>query len=350
MSKLTALVPLCVLCALLAATGARGSSTSVSISQVYAGGGNSGAAYANDYVELVNHSSSPVSVAGWTVQYASAASTSWAVTSLTGTIRAGGYYLVKLASSGTAGAALPAADATGTSNLAASGGKIALVRDTNALTCGATAGSCAGPAFVEDFVGYGGATDYEGSAPASALGNANALLRASGGCADTDQSAADFSATDPSPRNSSSAAASCGGGTSSGGDTAAAASVALDVQPVLSLALEKTSISFGSVFAGDTPPAVSEHVTVVSNSASGYALSVHRSVFTPADLPLAIAASGTAPLVPIPTATDLLLASTTAPSAPSGDVVPAAIGFSSALPAVAPGHYTATVTFTVIGR
>ncbi len=350
MSKLTALVPLCVLCALLAASAARGSSTALSISQVYAGGGNSGAAYANDYVELVNHSSSPVSVAGWSVQYASAASTSWAVTSLSGTIRAGGYYLVKLASSGTAGAALPVADATGTSNLAASGGKIALVRDTNALSCGATAGSCAGPAFVEDFVGYGGATDYEGSSPAPALGNANALLRANGGCADTNDSANDFSAADPSPRNSSSAAASCAGGTSTGGSTSQGASIALDVQPVLSLALEKTSISFGSVFAGDTPPPVSEHVTVVSNSPTGYALSVHRSAFTPADLPLAIAASPTASLLPIPIASDLLLASTSAASPPSGDVVPASVGFASGLPAVAPGHYTATVTFTVIGR
>jgi type 1 fimbria pilin len=31
-------------------------------------------------------------------------------------------------------------------------------------------------------------------------------------------------------------------------------------------------------------------------------------------------------------------------------VWPTSIGFASAVPAVAPGHYTATLTFTVIGR
>jgi hypothetical protein len=350
MSKLTALVPLCAICALLVSSAASGATSSLAISQVYAGGGNSGAAYANDYVELVNRSSSPVSVSGWTVQYASAASTSWSVTTLSGTIRAGGYYLVKLASSGTAGSALPTADATGTSNLAASGGKVALVRDTNALGCGATAGSCAGPAFVEDYVGWGGATDYEGAGAAPALGNANALLRAAAGCTDSDDSAGDFSAGDPTPRTSASTAAACGGTSTTGGSTTASAAVTLDVQPVLSLALERTSISFGNTFAGETPAPVSERVTVVSNSPSGYAVSVHRSAFTPADLPLAIAASPTASLVPIPTASELVLASTSAASSASGDVVPASVGFASALPSVAPGHYTATVTFTVIGK
>ena len=62
---------------------------------------------------------------------------------------------------------------------------------------------------------------------------------------------------------------------------------------MLSLTLERPTISFGTVVAGDTPAPVSEHVTVVSNDATGYALSVHRTAFAPADLPLAI--SGTAP-------------------------------------------------------
>ena len=71
------------------------------------------------------------------------------------------------------------------------------------------------------------------------------------------------------------------------------AGVDVDIQPVLSLTLERPTISFGAVVAGDTPAAVSERVTVVSNNATGYALSVHRTAFTPADLPLAI--SGSAP-------------------------------------------------------
>ncbi len=45
----------------------------VVISQVYGGGGNSGATFKNDFIELFNRGSAPVDVAGWSVQYASSA-------------------------------------------------------------------------------------------------------------------------------------------------------------------------------------------------------------------------------------------------------------------------------------
>ena len=77
----------------------------VVISQVYGGGGNSGAPLKNDYIELFNIGSTDVSLAGWSVQYASAAGTTWAVTNITGTLHAGQYYLVQEA----AGANLSAA-------------------------------------------------------------------------------------------------------------------------------------------------------------------------------------------------------------------------------------------------
>jgi Lamin Tail Domain len=324
------------------------SSASVVVSQVYAGGGNAGATYANDYVELFNRSSSAVSVTGWTVQYASAASASWTSVPLAGSIRAGGYYLVKL-SGGTTGAALPTADATGSANLAASGGKIAVSRGSADLTCGATAGSCTG---LEDLVGYGGAVDFEGADAAPALTNTTALLRAGGGCTDTNSNPSDFTAGDPSPRNSASAASVCssGGGSPPPSSTTGSASVAVDVQPMLSVALEKTSISFGNAFAGETPAPVSEKVTVISNNASGYSLTVHRSAFTPADLPLGISPSPPAGLVAIPISSDLTIGSSSVATAAAGDVWSTSIGFTSPLPVVAPGHYTSTITFTVIGK
>ncbi|MCY3004290.1 MAG: lamin tail domain-containing protein, partial [Planctomycetota bacterium] len=43
----------------------------VVISQVYGAGGNSGATYNRDFVELYNTTSAPVSLSGWSVQYAS---------------------------------------------------------------------------------------------------------------------------------------------------------------------------------------------------------------------------------------------------------------------------------------
>ncbi|MCI0352292.1 MAG: lamin tail domain-containing protein, partial [Acidobacteriales bacterium] len=64
---------------------ARGQS-SVVISQIYGGGGNTGAPYRNDFIELFNRGSNSVSVTGWSVQYASAAGTTWQVMSLSGTI------------------------------------------------------------------------------------------------------------------------------------------------------------------------------------------------------------------------------------------------------------------------
>ncbi|HXH89266.1 MAG TPA: lamin tail domain-containing protein [Gaiellaceae bacterium] len=47
----------------------------VVISQVYGGGGNSGATYKQDYVELLNRSGAPQSLSGWSIQYGSSGST-----------------------------------------------------------------------------------------------------------------------------------------------------------------------------------------------------------------------------------------------------------------------------------
>jgi hypothetical protein len=343
------LIALLAIGALLAPL-AHGATSSVVVSQVFAGGGNAGATYTNDFVELFNRGGTALDLTGWTIQYASASSTSWQTTALAGSIGPGRYYLVQLASTASVGSPLPTADATGTTNLASAGGKIALVRDTAVLTCGASPGSCASAPLFEDLVGYGSATDYEGAGPAPALSSTTAAARAGGGCTDTNANASDFSAVAPAPRNTLSSSASCSAGPAPG--LAASAAVDVDLQPVLSIALERSSLSFGSVLSGSTPMPISERVTVVSNNASGYALTVHRSAFAPNDLPLGIAAPAGGSLVPIPIspAVDLLIASATTPSAAAGDAWPTSVGFAAALPAVAPGHYTATLTFTVIGR
>jgi predicted extracellular nuclease len=64
-------------------------SPNIVVSQVYGGGGNSGATLTNDFIELFNRGSSAVDVTGWSVQYASAAGTSWQRTNLSGSIAAG---------------------------------------------------------------------------------------------------------------------------------------------------------------------------------------------------------------------------------------------------------------------
>src|SRR5437899_9729243 len=70
-------------------------STTVVISQVYGGGGNSGATLKNDFIELYNTGAVAVDVSGWSVQYAAAAGTSWQKTNLVGSIAPGRFYLVQ---------------------------------------------------------------------------------------------------------------------------------------------------------------------------------------------------------------------------------------------------------------
>jgi Lamin Tail Domain len=350
MKRIHLLVLLSVLALPLAATSARGSgSGSLVVAEVYAAGGNSGAAYANDYAELFNRGASPVAVDGWTLQYASAAGTSWQATALSGTIPAGGRYLVQLASGGTNGAALPAPDATGTSNLAATGGKVALVDDATALSCGASAGSCSTVPGVEDLVGYGGAADYEGSGAAPA-GNATNAVARTDACTDTDDNAADFATATPDPQNSSAAASACSV-TPPPNSASGSAGVDVDIQPVLSIALDHPTLSFPAAVPGTTPDPQPENVTVTSNDASGYTLSVHRTAFSPYDLPLGIGVgAGELVAVPIAPAPDLSLTTTSGPSGSGGDTVATSVGFVSPLPAVPAGHYTAALTFTVIGK
>jgi hypothetical protein len=343
---------------LLVAPAARGGSADLVISQVFAGGGNAGAPYANDYVELFNRGSSTVDLSGWSVQYATATGTSWSPTPLSGAIAPGRRYLVQLASGGTVGLALPTPDAVDTTNLAASGGKLAVVRAVAALTCGATVGSCSAVTTVHDLAGYGNASDYE-SAAAPGLTNTSALTRAGSGCADTDSNAADFTAETAAPRNSAAAAATCAGG--GGGATfTQSTGVVVTIQSSISLSLERASVSFGPAAPGDRPAAVSERVTVTSTDTAGYALTVRRTQFTPADLPLGVAATAVAGgqlsapfasggLVALPSTSDLLLGTTAARSATGGDVWPTSLAFTAPLPAVAPGQYTATVLYTVIG-
>jgi hypothetical protein len=346
---------------LLFPIAARAGASDVVVSQIYGGGGNAGAIFRNDYVEIFNAGSAAVDLSAWTVQYATAAGTTWQTTALSGTIAPGRYYLIQLASNADVGAALPPADATGTSNLGGTSGKIALVRGAAALTCGASAGSCSADPLVEDFVGYGSASDFEGAGSAAGLSNTSAALRANDGCTDTGDNATDFASAAPAPRNSASPENLCTGAPSPG--PTASVNVDLDVASVLSVSLDRPSLSFGTSTFGERPAPLPERVTVSSNNTAGYALVAARTAFAPADLPLALSATAPAggvlggalvngALVPIPISPAAALTDGTkaASSAAGGDVWATNIGFSSPLPLVATGRYKATVTFTAVAR
>jgi hypothetical protein len=183
-----------------------GSSTIV-ISQVYGGGGNSGATLKNDFIELFNRGTSPVDLSTWSVQYAATTGSSWQRTNLSGILQPGHYYLVQEAA-GTGGTTnLPTPDATGSIAMALGAGKVALI--TNQTTLGAI--SCPTGATVIDFVGFGSTTNcFEGTGPTPTLTNTTAASRASAGCTDTDNNSSDFTAGAPNPRNTASATNTCG--------------------------------------------------------------------------------------------------------------------------------------------
>ncbi|HKA24402.1 MAG TPA: lamin tail domain-containing protein [Candidatus Eisenbacteria bacterium] len=192
-TTLAALAVVCVMaCPAFAANAVR-------ISQIYGGGGNSGATYSNDYIELYNNSGVSIDISGWSLQYGSATGTidlGTCVNCLTvfpqgSCIGPNGYYLIQLAAG--ANTLLPALPVTPdlvvpqatANNLSATSGKIAL-RNSNVT------GPCASP--VVDLVGYGTANCQEGGGTAGGLSNSSMAVRNGSppGSQDTDNNNLDF--------------------------------------------------------------------------------------------------------------------------------------------------------------
>jgi hypothetical protein len=233
-----------VIAGLIAAAGlACTAHAQVRISEVFGAGGNTPGTfgcppYSHDYVELFNAGSSPVSIAGWRIQYSSATGSFQTVNLVTlpvgATIQPGKYYLVQMntVTPATTGGCvyLPVpADFTGagngntatSANLSGTAGKVALLDNTGSLLI--TSG-CPSPfaANVVDYLGYGDGTNGvstvancaegpgAGGAPSVPAGNQFAVDRINNGCVDTNNNQADFIRIAPNPRNSSSPANLCG--------------------------------------------------------------------------------------------------------------------------------------------
>lgn len=175
---------------------------------------------AGDFIELFNRGSSSVSLAGFSVQYASATGTgnfganSAQITELTGALAPGQYLLIQEAQGAGGTTPLPTPDVTDATpiNMSATGGKVALVSTDASLGCNGSSTPCSASALAQiiDLIGYDGANFFEGASPAPALTSTTAAFRAAGGCQDTDNNGADFSAATPAPRNSTSPVNACG--------------------------------------------------------------------------------------------------------------------------------------------
>lgn len=182
-----------------AAAPATAASPDVVISEVYGGGGNSGALLKQDFIELYNRGDAPVDVTGWSVQYASSTGTFNVKTDLAGTIEPGAFYLVGQGFGAGGSVDLPTTDASGSIAMSGTGAKVALVTDGTLLPCGS---DCDTYETVRDFIGWGtSANDFEGTR-AVATSNPTSLTRSATG-ADTDDNLADFTLLEPPlPTNS----------------------------------------------------------------------------------------------------------------------------------------------------
>lgn len=110
----------------------------VIITQVYGGGGNSGATYKSDFIELYNTTNSDINISGWSLYYSAATSSAtnlkYELPANT-TIKANSYFLVKGGDgTGTQPAWNIIFDATCTLNLSGSTGKVILLKSNAAFT------------------------------------------------------------------------------------------------------------------------------------------------------------------------------------------------------------------------
>ena len=195
-------------------------SQALRISQTYSSGGNSGATYTHDFIEIFNSGGSPVSLAGMSVQYASAAGTGnfgandGQKTDLPNVILGAGQYYLIQEGGGSTGVALPTPYLTDATPIAmgGGGGKVALVNSQESLGCNGSSAPCtpAQLALIVDLVGYGNANFFEGTAAAPTPSSTTSVIRKINGCTDDDNNSTDFEALTVTPRNTASATHSCG--------------------------------------------------------------------------------------------------------------------------------------------
>lgn len=179
--------------ALLMLAGGNACQAQVVISEVYGGGGNASATFNRDFVELYNQGGATVSLAGFTLQYASTMGAFNNAVTLAGSISPGQFYVVALTAAGANGASVAADEAfTAPINLSATAGKVALANSGTTV---------ASPASVNvlDFVGYGtAANQFEGTGPAPGPTNPTSIQRTNP-LVDLNQNATEFQVLTPTP-------------------------------------------------------------------------------------------------------------------------------------------------------
>jgi len=207
---------------LLACASALGQSTpdsSIRISQIYTRGGEAGAIYQSDFIELFNRGNATVDINGWTLNITTFEGSSTSrigirfMSSTIVPIPPGAHLLFQFTTGGSNGQPVNGDIPVPFISLGSTGGQIALTGKDQTLSLDCPASPDPTGAVV-DYVGYGSSTCSEGT-PAPAPTTTKALVRLGGGCTDTNNNLNDFPLADPNPRNSSSPFTLCGSSSSS---------------------------------------------------------------------------------------------------------------------------------------
>ena len=194
--------------------------SNIRISQIYTRGGEAGAAFQNDFIELFNRGNVDVDVSGWTLSISNFAGTPPNIQISSSGIKLfnpngiiigpGRHLLIKFGGSGTNGQAITTSDINlNPVPLSDTGGQIALVAKDQTLPFGYCPAAPDLTGLVVDYVGYGIAICYEGTVTLAPPPDVS-LTRVGGGCTDNNNNLADFSFATPNPRSRLNSATPCG--------------------------------------------------------------------------------------------------------------------------------------------
>jgi Calx-beta domain-containing protein/lamin tail-like protein len=194
--------------------------SNIRISQIYTRGGEAGAAFQNDYIELFNRGNADVDINGWTLSIANFAGTPPNIQISSSGIKLsnpngiiispGGHLLIKFGGSGINGQPITTSDINlNPMPLSETGGQIVLVAKDKTLPFGYCPAAPDLTGVVVDYVGYGIAICYEGTVTLAPPPD-KALWRIGGGCTDNNDNLADFSFATPNPRTRNDGLTPCG--------------------------------------------------------------------------------------------------------------------------------------------
>lgn len=176
---------------LLSLTLVLGAHGDVVINEVFGGGGNIGAPFNQDYVELFNNGATAVDIGGWTIQYQTATGTTFSLIAAIPTstfLAAGDFYTVTAGPvpPGATGANVPNDQAGNNVAISTFSGKVFLFDNS--------------PTPINiDLVGWGtNANQFEGAGPAPTMSNTTSIQRIANGF-DSNNNSSDFRALSPTP-------------------------------------------------------------------------------------------------------------------------------------------------------